>query len=329
MADVVVRFDAVEKHFGAQVAVDRLSFEIRRGEVFALLGPNGAGKTTTVRMLVGMIAPDAGTIEVHLGGWRAGKLPPELSGYLPEERGLYRELSVLRTVVYFGRLRGLARKEADRRAHEWLERLELLDRRHERVDSLSKGNQQRVQLITAVLHRPEVAILDEPFSGLDPLSQERFLELVGELRRDGMTVLLSAHQMDLVERIADRVLVMHRGREILSGAMGELHARVDARPSLRLELAAGADLTRLAEDPDVEEVAEDGAGIHVVLAPGASRPAFLARVAQQFPLEGLSTEAPRLHDVFVRAVRNAEAGRAEAGRTEAGRSNFGGAEETR
>jgi len=205
----------VTKRFAGRVAVDALTFAVHPGEIFALLGPNGAGKTTTVRMVVGIIRPDEGTLVAP---------PAERLGYLPEDRGLYRDIPVLRTLVYFGMLGGLTRQEATARADEWLHRVALHDRRHDRLDALSKGNQQRVQLVAAVLRRPALAILDEPFSGLDPLSQEFVLDLVRELRDTGTTILLSAHQMDLVERIADRVLLLNRGRTILSGTRAELQA---------------------------------------------------------------------------------------------------------
>lgn len=200
MDAAVLRLSDVTKRFAGRTVVDRLSFEIRSGEVFALLGPNGAGKTTIVRMLVGMILPDEGRIEVGPGDAPSAVLPSEQTGYLPEDRGLYRDVSVLRTLVFFGMLRGLERRTARQRAEQWLERTGLLDRANEKVSALSKGNQQRVQLIAAVLHNPRIAILDEPFAGLDPIGQEFFLELLQELKQAGTTILLSAHQMDLVER---------------------------------------------------------------------------------------------------------------------------------
>lgn len=247
----LVRVERVTKTFAGRRAVDDLSFEVAPGEVFSLLGPNGAGKTTTVRMLIGVIRPDEGRITVSLNGTTTSTLPPALTAYLPEDRGLYREIPVLRTLVYFGQLRGLEKGDATKRALDWLEKVNLLDRKDDRVDALSKGNQQRVQLIASIIHRPKLAILDEPFTGLDPLSQEFFLNLVRELRESDTTIILCAHQMDLVERVADRVLLMNKGREILSGRIDELH---------RLE---------------------DG-------------------------------EQPRLHDVFVRAVREDDARQAGA-----------------
>jgi ABC-2 type transport system ATP-binding protein len=308
----LVVVSGIGKTFAGRRAVDNLSFRVFPGEVFSLLGPNGAGKTTTVRMLIGVIRPDEGRITVALEGATAASLPPARTAYLPEERGLYREIPVLRTLVYFGRLRGLEKDEATRRALEWLERVKLLDRKDERVDALSKGNQQRVQLIAAVIHRPTLAILDEPFTGLDPLSQEFFLDLVRELRDAGTTVILCAHQMDLVERVADRVLLMNRGREILSGTMEELHGRLDARPHIRLTLDDVASLEALRRDPDVDDLVAGANGdavneTRVRLRNNTSVSSFLARIVTNVPVRSISTEPPRLHDVFVRAVREDDA----------------------
>ena len=302
-----LRAHGVSKRFSGHVAAERLSFEVRRGEVFALLGPNGAGKTTTVRMLVGIIRPDEGRIEVLAEGATRDRLRPDRTGYLPEDRGLYQEIPILRSLVYFGRLRGLDGRAAGTRACEWLEKMGLLDRKHDRLDALSKGNQQRVQFIAAVLHRPALAILDEPFSGLDPLSQEFFLDLVRDLRNAGTTILLSSHQMDLVERVADRVLLLNHGREILSGSVADLHGRLDARPRLRVTLEHVADADVLRADADVEHIAGDGPDLRVTLRAGARTPQFLARLVTRVPMTAIGTDAPRLHDVFVRAVRDDEA----------------------
>jgi ABC-2 type transport system ATP-binding protein len=182
----------------------------------------------------------------------------------------------------------------------------LLDRRDERLDALSKGNQQRVQLGAALLHRPRLAILDEPFAGLDPISQESFLDLVRELRDGGTAVLLSAHQMDLVERVADRALLLNRGRTILAGSLAELRQRLDPR---------AADGAALAGDRDVEEHETEGEALHLTLRQGAAVPAFLARAATMVALQGIAIEHPRLHDVFVRAVREDDA---RSGKTGAG-----------
>lgn len=308
MTPEIVRVDAVTKRFGGRSVVEGLSFTVQPGEVFALLGPNGAGKTTCVRMLAGIIRPDEGRIAISMDGQTTAALPPATSAYLPEDRGLYRDIPVLRTLVYFGRLRGLGHGEAERRAVGWLERMNLADRAHERVDALSKGNQQRVQLVAALIHKPALAILDEPFSGLDPVSQEFFLDLVREQRAAGTTILLSAHQMDLVERVADRILLMNRGREILSGSISELRAGMDARPLVRLGLPPGSDATLLLSD-DVEELTPVDDGVEVALRVEADMSRFISRALSVLPVHTISSERTRLHDVFVSAVRNDDASR--------------------
>ncbi len=209
----------VRKQYATVLAVDNISFHVAPGEIVALLGPNGAGKTTLLRMLVRITRPDSGTIT-----WESSDTPlsPMALGYLPEDRGLYQDIAISKTLAYFARLRGVPAAEATNRASTWLERLGLLDRASEKLGALSKGNQQKVQFAAAILHGPRIAILDEPFSGLDPVNQEAFLDIVRELRDAGTTILLSAHQMSLVERVADRVFVMHRGRELLHAPTGDL-----------------------------------------------------------------------------------------------------------
>jgi ABC-2 type transport system ATP-binding protein len=187
--------------------------------VVALLGPNGAGKTSLIRMIVGITRPDRGTVEL-----RAGDRPATRQdlGYLPEERGLHKGVPILRTLVFYGVLLGLSRPEARRRAEAWLERLALRERAREKIDALSKGNQQKVQLAATLIHEPRLVILDEPFSGLDPLNQELMIDLVGELRARGAAVLLSAHQLSLVERLADRVVLLRDGRVMRDSTFDEL-----------------------------------------------------------------------------------------------------------
>jgi ABC-2 type transport system ATP-binding protein len=211
----------VRKQYATVRAVDGISFDVWPSEILALLGPNGAGKTTLLRMLVDITRPDSGSITYADG---ASAIAPGALGYLPEDRGLYRDLPVVRTLAYFGRLQGMDARVAEKSARDWLARLDLAERANDNLGTLSKGNQQKVQFISSVLHAPRFAILDEPFSGLDPLNQDLFLGLVRELRDGGTTVLLSAHQMSLVERLADRAIVMHRGRVLVQGSVSELTA---------------------------------------------------------------------------------------------------------
>jgi ABC-2 type transport system ATP-binding protein len=217
------------KRYHTVTAVNRVSFAVEPGRVTALLGPNGAGKTSLLRMIVGITRPDAGRVTVTVDGRAARRAD---LGYLPEERGLYKDVPVLRTLAFFGRLQGLERRAAERAACSWLERLGLAERARDRVDTLSRGNQQKVQLAAALLHAPRVAILDEPFSGLDPLNQDLFIELVRELRDAGTVVLLSAHEMSLVERTADELVLLSGGRVALEGRIAELRQRAGGAVTL-------------------------------------------------------------------------------------------------
>ncbi|HEX5726174.1 MAG TPA: ATP-binding cassette domain-containing protein, partial [Longimicrobiaceae bacterium] len=247
----VLALDGVEKSFGAIRAVAGVSVRVRAGEIVALLGPNGAGKTTLLRLAIGMLHPDRGSVRYRLDGAETGHPVAERVGYLPEERGLYQDVPVRRILRYFGALRGMARADARREADRWLERVGLADRAGEEMRNLSKGNQQKVQFITSIVHRPTLAVLDEPFSGLDPLNQDFFLELIRELRAAGTAVVLSAHHMQLVERLADRVVLLRRGEVAGEGTLDELRRRWGAGRRLRLRLAGEADPALLAGLPGV------------------------------------------------------------------------------
>ncbi len=305
MQDHILSVEAVEKQFGEVRAVDRLSFSVRRGEIFAFLGPNGAGKSTTVRMLVGILRPDTGHIRYHSNGETVTRLDSSLLGYLPEDRGLYPDVPLIRTLTYMGTIRGMERLAASRAAMEWLQRLGLADRAEAKLDALSKGNQQKVQFIAAVLHRPAFAVLDEPFSGLDPLHQEVFLEILRELRDSGTTVLLSAHQMNLVERVADRVLLMSRGREVLSGKIEDIKAEAQASSRIFLKLADEPAAAKLASYPAVGHVERQPSGeLAIELAGAGALSGFLATVARQHEILAIRSEEVDLHEIFVRRVRH-------------------------
>lgn len=293
---------AVHKRFARVHAVAGVSLDVAPQEIFALLGPNGAGKSTLLRMLVGITLPDEGTI-----AWEGGtsRLPPPQLGYLPEDRGLYQDMPVLRVLTYFGELRGMTRDAAQATGTQWLERLDLLARREDKVSTLSKGNQQKVQFAAAVLHQPRCAILDEPFSGLDPLNQELFLSLVRELRDAGTTVVFSAHQMALVERLADRVFVMQGGREVLAGTVPAIRDRwgdgmrlvldVDEDPAL----AVGA----LSGHPAVSALTHTATTVTITLVRGHHVGDLLGSCAERLSIVRVRTEEATLHDMYVAAVR--------------------------
>jgi ABC-2 type transport system ATP-binding protein len=297
---------AVEKVYGAIRAVDDVSLAVHAGEIVALLGPNGAGKTTLVRMLIGLTRPDRGAIAYHVDGASRPALPPAMLGYLPEERGLYQDVPVGRTLAYFGRLRGMAPADAERAAAAWLERFDLADRAREPLKALSKGNQQKVQFASAVLHRPRLAILDEPFSGLDPLNQDLFVRLIGELRDAGTTVLLSAHQMQLVERLADRVVLMSRGRVVLRGTIAELRRQWSAGSRLVLRVAGTAgddDVAALAGHPAVRRAERTAADeLTVLTEDGAPLGDLLVTAGTRLAVTAVHAERLTLHEIYVRSV---------------------------
>lgn len=301
MSSILLRVRSVYKRFQGLDVVSDLTLDVRRGEIFALLGPNGAGKTTTIRMILGLIGPDSGQIELESG--EGGPFPRSGLGYLPEDRGLYRDIPVAKTLTYMGLLRGLSRGEAARQSRVWLDRVGLGDRAHDKLETLSKGNQQKVQFISAILHEPEFAVLDEPFSGLDPLNQEFFLDVIRELQRNGVTILLCAHQMELVERLADRVLLIDRGREVLSGTLAEVRRNARATERVVLTAREGADLSSLSRSPLVHKSEPAGAGSWIFFVrQGVPLHKFLQEAAQIAELVDVHSQRVSLHDLFVEAV---------------------------
>jgi ABC-2 type transport system ATP-binding protein len=290
-------FSHLRKAYATTVAVDDVSFEVRPGEVFGLLGPNGAGKTTLIRMLIDIIAPDAG--EILLDGRPIGRAERERIGYLPEERGLYRKEKILDILIYFGMLKGLDRSAARTRALAWLDRVGMPEVAQRRADSLSKGMQQKVQIAGALLHDPEILVVDEPFSGLDPLNAVLVKDLLRERRDRGCLVILSTHQMPMVEELCDRVAMIDHGRLVLYGDLEEIRRRHGDSIVL---VEADADLGAL---PIVARLDRQGAFQRVVLREGA-RPRDLMALLQERRIAIDHFEAVRMpvEEIFVRTVRS-------------------------
>ncbi len=213
----------VVKSFADKIAVDDLSFSVTQGEIFGLIGPNGAGKTTTIRMIMDIIKPDSG--EVTVFGERFGKAARNNLGYLPEERGLYKKLRVLETIIYLASLKGMDRHRAEERAGELLEKTGMLSNKGKKIEEMSKGMSQIIQFIVTITHDPQLVILDEPFSGLDPVNVELLREMCVDLRNQGKAVILSAHQMNQVEELCDRILMVNNGRAVLYGDLAEIKSR--------------------------------------------------------------------------------------------------------
>lgn len=295
----------VHKQYATTHAVNDVNFSVEPGEIFALLGPNGAGKTSTVRMLIGLTEPDRGEICYQSRYGARRQINPDELGYLPEERGLYQDQKIIDVLIYLAQLRGVGRAAARAAAMPWLERFGLADRAKEKVSALSKGNQQKVQLIAALQHQPRMLVLDEPFSGLDPVNQEMVLELLRELRSNGTTILLSAHQMALVERLADRILLMNRGRRVLYGSMSELRAASGLSLSLRLEYAAAAPSADSLRQAGIADVIADGEfSRQLILNQDAALNELLRRLGDGAQLRSVHSETIGLHEIYLRAVGN-------------------------
>ncbi|MGE3466402.1 MAG: ABC transporter ATP-binding protein [Pyrinomonadaceae bacterium] len=219
-SDATLRVENVTKRFGDFTAVDDLSFEVRAGRVFGFIGPNGAGKTTTIRMIVGITAPDEGRIDLF-GERMSSKLQDRI-GYLPEERGLYKKMKVVDQLRYFAALKDIQRAEADRRIDTWLERMNLSEWKTKKTTDLSKGMQQKIQFISAVLHDPDLLILDEPFSGLDPVNVEFMIDVLSDFKQAHKTVIFSTHLMETAERLCNDILLINKARKVVSGSLREV-----------------------------------------------------------------------------------------------------------
>jgi len=297
VSEAAIRLRGVTKTFSGHVAVNELSLDVPRGSVFGLLGPNGAGKTTTLRMVMNIFAPDAGTIEIL--GRPSDHAARDRIGYMPEERGLYPRMVLEEQLVFMAAIKGVGRKEAARRLGPWLERLGLADWRKKKVNELSKGMQQKAQFIATVLHEPEVLIMDEPMSGLDPVGMDVMREVMLDLHRKGATIVLSSHQMEAVERLCDRVALINRGQKVLDGSVAEVKARHGKNTVV---LAFDGDGAFLGALPGVAKVTDFGQYVEVRLQDGADPQPLLREAASRLRLRRFEIVEPSLHDIFVETV---------------------------
>jgi len=291
---VIIQIQNLVKRYGDVVAVDDLSFEVEQGEIFGLLGPNGAGKTTTIRVVMDILTPDAGSVTVL--GQPPGRAKGQV-GYLPEERGLYRNLKVLNTLVYLAELKGVSRTAARERAMALLERIRLEDWAARKVKDLSQGMQQRLQFVASLVHDPQVIFLDEPFQGLDPVNVERVKSFIAELHREGKTIVLSSHQMNVVEALCDRILLLNRGRAVLYGPLAQIKQEY-APNTVRVRVSyVPADL------PGVVEVEPDDGAFNLTLAEGAGPQEVLrALLDRGVEVQAFEVAPVPLEDIFVAVV---------------------------
>ena len=296
----MLEFDRLTKRFGPVTALDECTFDVQRGRITGFLGPNGAGKTTAMRAVFGLVRPDSGQVR-----WRGRVVsqPDRLRfGYLPEERGVYPKMRVRDQLGYFGRLSDMSGAAADAAADRWLERLGLADRAGDRVEVLSHGHQQRFQLALAVINDPELLVLDEPFSGLDPLAVDTMMELLRELAAAGVAVLFSSHQLDLVEDLCEDVVVIDRGRVVMSGQGDELRRSAEHR--MLTVTVRGAATGWLPDVPGVTVLSESDGTARLRLQRDTD-PAEVIRVARDAgEVTEMSYQPPDLSELFRRAVRS-------------------------
>jgi ABC-2 type transport system ATP-binding protein len=298
-----VCIEKVTKRYDSFDAVSNLTMSIKEGAVFGLLGPNGAGKTTTIRMIVRILIPDEGSVRVL--GQPMSDQTQDLIGYLPEERGLYRQMRVLEVLRFLGALKGLPEQESERRARVWLERLGLSARLNDEVNNLSRGMQQKVQFIAAILHKPTLVILDEPFTGLDPVNAAVIKDVMLELRSQGATIILSTHRMEQVEQMCDSICLMNKGQKLLDGDLKAIKKSY-GNNTVRMEFVGDPAFLQL---PDVvERINSYGEMVDITLRQGADAQHILkSAVERGIQVRRFELMEPPLNDIFIQKVseRNA------------------------
>ncbi len=288
--------DKVSKRFGDFTAVDELSLEIPEGSICGFLGQNGAGKTTAIRMIMSILYPDEGRIEV-LGESDALRVKDRL-GYLPEEKGLYKKMKAAEILSYFGRLKGMKRHDAKDKSRSLLERYGLKDFADSRCEALSKGMGQKVQILAALIHEPELVILDEPFSGLDPVNVEVVREIILDMKRDGRTVIFSTHVMEQAEQICDSIMLIHHGKKILDGSLSEIKGGDSS--GIRLDYDGDGEVLHSLKG--VSRLNDAGKSAEIFLEDGVDPQSILEALVGRIRIRRFDLREPSLHEIFVRAV---------------------------
>ncbi|NJD53301.1 MAG: ATP-binding cassette domain-containing protein [Candidatus Methanoperedens sp.] len=289
-----VEVSHITKSYHGQFVVNDISFNIAPGEVFGLIGPNGAGKTTIIRMLLDIIRPDSGELQVLGSGIDDGI--KDRIGYLPEERGLYRSLTVMDSLMYLGALKN---KHSKNRSMELLEKMNLLPNKDMKISELSKGMQQKIQLIAAISHYPQFIILDEPFSGLDPVNMKLVKDMILELGKQGKTILISTHMMDQVERMCDRILMIQKGKMVLYGSVNEIKSRF-GKNAIQLEFEG-----ELKSLPGVKRMNHSGNYAELILDPGADAQEVLRNIMKSVRVNRFEISSPSLNEIFIQVEAKA------------------------
>ncbi len=295
-----ITVNEISKRFGQQIAVDHVSFSVEPGEIFGLLGPNGAGKTTTLRIILDIFKPDSGEVEIFGGAMSEAK--KDRIGYLPEERGLYQDIQLEACLVYLATLKGLTTEEATKRVRAWLERFDLSDDRRKKVKELSKGMQQKAQLISALVHDPELIIIDEPFSALDPVNTQMVKDLLREERGRGKTIIMCTHQMHQVEELCDRLVLINRGQVVLYGQLAEIRREYTGRDVIVHALDGLPTAI-----PGVLSIQKENSATRLHLAQTLS-PQELLRylVSKDIAIDKFEMAMPTLDEIFIQIVTAGE-----------------------
>ena len=292
----VVELAGVTKAYQDKIAVNNLSFSIDKGQMFGLLGPNGSGKTSSIRMMIGITAPDSGLINLFDQPFTRANLARV--GYLPEERGLYKKMKVLEQLVFMGALHGLSSAEAQKRAIEWAEKLDIAGSLKKKTEELSKGMQQKIQFIAALIHDPDLIIMDEPFSGLDPVNATLLQDTLLELKAAGKTILFSTHRMDQVEKLCDSIALIHKGNLVLSGRMREIKSRYK-RDRVVMEFEGDA---AFLNSPEIAEAKNYSGHVDIKLKEGGDAQRVLAEAAAKATIFRFELVEPSLEEIFIQAV---------------------------
>ncbi|HTX17999.1 MAG TPA: ATP-binding cassette domain-containing protein [Bacteroidota bacterium] len=293
----MIKAEHLRKQYSSVLAVDDVSLEVPRGSIFGLLGPNGAGKSTSIRMILNIISPDAGS--VTFGGMPFSRAVQDKIGYLPEERGLYRKNKLLDTIVYFASLRGIPPADAKRKAMEWLRKFELQDYAKRKVEELSKGNQQKIQFLTAILHDPEYVVLDEPFTGLDPVNQIVLKDIFQELKQQGKAIIFSTHQMDSAEKLCDEICLINHGKIVLEGRLNEVKQKF-GKNSVHLEfIGDGSFISTL---PNVKKATVYENYAELQLNGALSSRELISAVSSRVEIRKFEFVEPSLNSIFLEAV---------------------------
>lgn len=298
MTDILAVRD-VRKTFGDVRAVDGISFTVRKGTITGLLGRNGAGKTTTIRMITGIFLPDSGQIEWLGGGSRDGEPFRDRIGYLPEERGLYKQMKLVELLTFLAEIKGKKPADVKPKIDQWLERFELTDKRNAKIEELSKGNQQKIQLIGTLLHDPDLIILDEPQSGLDPVNMVLVRNLLRDLRQEGKTILLSTHMMAEAERMADEIILIHRGQVVLEGTLDHVRGSFGKNT---LHIDYDGDGQFLNDLPQVKKAAIVNNAAELSLVDGADPQQILEACMPRLRIRRFELTSPSLEEIFIEKV---------------------------